>query len=324
MLDLVLYADNPAGAFSASLNASRPTGGTEIHMAQLADGFAEAGVDVRGISDLPPGAEGGFFQRPPLRPEMPCHFADRYQPTTSKVLITAGLTRPPAWIEADRHVILWTHDPTPNLGLLEGQGLRWSEFVCVSEWQASRFPRGWRTRVVDPIVADWIYELPKLLSKPGKYVCVSAWWKGTRQTLEAWAQLRPPGATLHVGSPYSHPTDARAMVERTPGCRWLELATPRAVVEAMRDAEAVFRVVTAPETFGVTDVIAQILGCRIHAWAPNGPGGALEALREPHGYAPSLQEFAQGLASPETTASGGRLDLRARDIIPEWRAFLDV
>lgn len=316
MYDVLLYADDPAGAFSPSLNASRPTGGTEIHLVQLAEGLGRTGLLVIGVSEIPKDetTEYAVYCHPPRM-----EWLARWR---TKILITAGLTKPPEWVKADRHLVLWTHDAPHNLPHLEAAGLRWSEFICVSHWQASRFPRGWKTRIIPPIIDDWIYDLPPVTKRRGKYVCLSAWWKGTRQTLELWPQVHPAGAELVVGSPYSHPPEAREMVERTPGCRWVELPTPRAVVEEMRDAEGVFRVATAPETFGITDVIAQILGCRIHAFAPSGFGGAEEALAEPIGYASNIETFLAELTKPADRCCV--LDLRASKIIPRWRRLLDL
>ena len=330
MFDVVLFADNVEGAFSPQHNASKPTGGTEVHMVQLEEGLAASGLRVCGVSPLrdgdreapaEPAATKGSVYVPIEAAADP-----KWAPLASRALITAGLTKPPAWLKTDRHVILWTHDPGHNVPHLEAAGLRWSEFVCVSQWQADRFPRGWKTRVIPPIVDDAVYSLPAVEKAPGKFVCVSAWWKGTQQTLEAWSQIRPPGAELHIGSPYSHPPNARSIVERVPGCVWVELASPRAVVEAMRDAAGVFRVCMQPETFGVTDVIAQILGCRVHILAPNGLGGAAEALCAPHCATENVEQFALQVRTPPEPETIGNvfLDLRASNVIPLWRKLLDL
>ncbi len=315
--DVVLYADDPAGAFSPTLNASRPTGGTEVHMVQLAEGLAQMGYHV--LATSPIGDEYAMHEA-----ESPAYLpSSRIVSWTSRALITAGLTKRPPWLETDRHVILWTHEPGHNLPHLEAAGLRWSEFVCVSHWQALRFPRGWKTRVIPPIIDDWIYALPPVEKNPRKWVSLSAAWKGLQQTLEAWTQIRPPGAELHVGSPYSHGPEARQMVERTPGCVWVPLDSPRAVVEAMRDAAAVFRVVMAPETFGVTDAIAQILNCRIHAYCPNGLGGMAEALLDLRYVTTDVSAFAEGVKSPGE-APIAFYNFRASRIIPMWRKLLDL
>lgn len=312
--DVTVYdASGPAGAFSPSHNASKPTGGTEVHAVQLCEGLASAGFEVRGISEIPKGDRGMCGK---------AVYLDRgFAPDTTRALVTIGLTRIPEHIATDRHTVLWTHDPPHNVPFLIEAGLRWSEFVCVSEWQAARFPRGWKTRVVPPMIDDWIYNLPPVEKDPGKFICVSAWWKGTVQTLQAWKQLRHPGQQLYVGSPYSHPPDAQAIVERA-GCVWVDLTSPRAVVEAMRDAAGVFRVVTAAETFGVTDAIAQILGCRVHAWAVGGLGGMPEALN-PGWHTENGDEFStefkkMSLSPPRGGCEIKGRDFRAEKIIPRW------
>jgi hypothetical protein len=325
VIDVIVYAEDPAGAFSPTLNASKPTGGSEIHAVQLCEGLWGQGRDVFGVSHIDEASEvigggGAFYVRPPR--------TDIRQ-DASRALVTMGLSHVPTWANTDRHWVLFNHDPVHNIPHLGH--LRWSEFICVSHWQASRFPFGWKTRVIAPIVDDWIYDLPKVEKDPAKFVCVSGWWKGTPDTLRAWeeARLYEHGATLHVGSPYSHPANARDIVSRTPGTAWVDLNSPRAVVEAMRDAAAVFRVVTAPETYGVTDVIAQIVGCRVHAYVPNGAGGMLEALAEPHWVTGDLAKFIgdarrEYLAPQRPAARINARDLRARHIIPTWEGVLGL
>jgi hypothetical protein len=320
--DVVVYAGDEAGAFAPAYNASKPTGGSEVHAVQLCEGLGAEGLRVVGVSPIP-------------SPEVSAHA--RYLPDGQsalvhdcRALITMGLSPPPRSQRPDRHVVLFTHDAPHNVPHLEAAGLRWSEFVCVSQWQASRFPRGWKTRVIPPIVDDAVYSLPAVEKDPKKFVCVSAWWKGTQQTLEAWSQIRPPGAELHIGSPYSHPPNARSIVERVPGCVWIEPKSPRDVIEAMRPAIGVFRVCMQPETFGITDVIGQIVGCRIHALCPNGLGGMSEALHDPSPWVTTdgeqfAREFHKAFHAPPLAGYEIRgRDLRASRIIPMWRELLDL
>lgn len=314
-VDVVVYDNSGvAGAFGHKHNASKPTGGTEVHLAQLCEGFGRAGLSAVGFSAVP---EVDGVYRP--------HDDD---PISCRALITCGLSKLPANVTTDRHVVLWTHTAAQNIPHIPH--LRWSEMVCVSQWQANGFPFGWKTHVIHPIVSDAVYELPPVEKDPDKFVCVSAHWKGGRETLQAWEQLRPsPSARLHIGSPYSHPPDFRDHVERTPGCVWVDLASPQSVVEAMRDAAGVFRVVTAPETFGVVDVIAQVVGTRVHAWCPNGLGGMAEALKPSPWVTTDGNAFATEFhkayrTPPKWGFEVSGKDFRAERIIPQWVELLEL
>jgi hypothetical protein len=317
--DVIVYAGDPAGAFAPALNASKPTGGTEIHAVQLCEGLAAAGFKVMGMSYVPAESHGAIY----------CALPSPDERIECRALITIGLTPPPATIVPDRHVVLWTHDPPHNAAPLEAAGLRWSSFVCVSQWQANRFPRGWRRTVIPPIIDDWIYDLPQVERDPNKFVCVSAAWKGATQTLHLWTQMRQPGMTLHIGSPYSHDAGFRAMVERTPQTKYLELDSPRAVVEAMRGAAGSFRMCVNPETYGISDVIMQILGGRTHVYCPSDMGGLAESLMPnpwaTNDFAKFEHEFYAAHRSPpkEGFAISGR-NLRSETIVPLWQRILGL
>jgi hypothetical protein len=320
--DVILYADDPLGAFAPDFNASKPTGGTEVHMVQLAEGLAAEGFAVVAYSAIPARETHGAEYRPPSSGITP----------RCRALVTAGLSQVPNWIRTDRHAILWTHDPPHNVPFLVERGLRWNKYVCVSEWQRARFPFGWDTAAIPSMIDPWIYDLPPVPKDPKKFVCVSAWWKGTMDTLVAWEMNHPAGATLYVGSPYSHPPSARAMVERTPGCRWVELPSPRAVVEMLRDAAGVYRVCAAPETFGVTDAIAQILGCRVHVFCNGDPGALPDTLGAWHYVTNNLDQFhREFLASyhapplePSFDHQRHLRDYRPKKIIPQWMKLLGL
>ena len=309
---LLMDTNGPPGGFAPLHNASKPTGGTEIHLTQLAEAFARAGFSTLAVSDIPKAEQHGA----------------RYVPRreTSRLrcraLISCGVGPLPIGVTTDRAVVLFTHAIGRNVPHI--QHLRYSDIICVSKWQASEAPFAWRVHPIRPIIDDVIYDLPKVEKDPNKFVCFSAWWKGGAETLVVWEQIqRKPGQTLYVGSPYSQGTDLQARVERVPGCIYVPLENPRAVVEAMRDAAGVFRVSTTPETFGVTDAIAQLLGCRIHHWACGGVGGANEALGGEYVTA-DRAEFTRDFVTP-SVSHGTDLDraarmpnMRADVVIKEW------
>jgi hypothetical protein len=318
--DVIVYDNSgPPGAFGRLHNASKPTGGTEVHAVQLCEGLVGAGLGVVGVSALPVGEISNAHAA----------YVQSVKDPSCRALVTVGLTPVPP-IPTDRHVVLWTHDPPHNVPHLEQRMLRWSEFVCVSHWQANRFPRGWKTRVIPAMIDDWIYDLPRVEKDPMRFVCVSAWWKGSLETLRAWEEIAPRGARLEMGSPYSHPPNAREIVERVRGCSWIDLANPRAVVEAMRSAAGVFRVIRAPETFGATDAIAQVLGCRVHALTLGDPGALPEVLAPSPGWVTSdaskfAHEFrASVLAPPRAGYMIEGRNYRAARVIPMWKEALDL
>ena len=318
--DVIVYDGNgPAGAFSYARNKMRPTGGTEVHLVQLCEGIAGYAMHTAGISSIE-NAEvpdiGGFPRY------FPVGHVDA--PTETRALVTCGLKGlPPEGLTTDKHVILWTHDPAHNIPHI--QHMRGYNFVCVSHWQANRFPKGWRRAVIPPMIDHWVYQLPKVEKDPNKYVCVSAYWKGTLETMTLWPQVAPPGATLYVGSPYSHPPHFKELVERTPRCKFISLENPGAIVHSMRDAAGTFRVCTQPETFGVTDAIAQVLGCRTHVFCTSDVGGLAESLEPTGCVTTDFQQFTRRLHETHGKPFvGSHKDFRPRKILPQWMDLLDL
>lgn len=240
-----------------------------------------------------------------------------------RALVTCNIGPMPGYITCDRHVRLFTHLPDINRPFI--QHLRFFDIVAVSRFQRNLFPYGWRVTNIPPIIDDWIFDLPPVAKDPNKYVSFSAAWKGLYEALVIWDQMRKPDQRLHVGSPYSHGPDLQRRVESSPGCVYEPMANSREMIEKMRDAAGVFRFVGTPETFGVTDLIAKILGCRIHALHGGGIGAAREALGMDCNVVDSREEFTRNWNTPPAHYEPEPArDLRARNVIPQWVKILDL
>jgi hypothetical protein len=316
--DVVIY-DEHCG-WSPSLNASKGTGGYEVHMVQIASWLAAMGlrVVVFGHNDC--------ARMEHALPEHGVIYLDSRitngDPWSCAALITCRASSVPTWVTAQRTVTASVDDPRPcpeRFAHLRGR----STLVCVSEWQAGLFrDLGHECVVIPPPIWDETYRVAEHLDGKvwGRHVCLSAWNKGTQETLDAWRRLpkRPSDWQLLVGSPYSHPPDAAERCCEV-GAVWLGTLTPDQVTAWMVSAEAVFRVNVAPETFGVTDAIAEVLGCRVHCLCTNGVGAIDEVLESP--YVTSLPyAFRHGVLNsrPYRTSK----DFRVSTIMPRWLPVL--
>lgn len=275
MIDLILYNDRTAFAPSV-LGSGVPVGGFEVACEQIASGVAAGGRSVVVLG--PPGQPGVVGD---------VEYVDALYASggtlNCRALLTARACPIPPWIKADRTFTTCVDDPRgepESFAHLKGR----TTIVCLSEWQAGLYRELGHERVIviPSMIADDVYSYRACEKVAGRFVCVNAWNKGTDATLKMWASLRKrlPGCELHVGSPYSHPPDA---AERCvwAGAKWIGQLTPGAVVSALSTAEAVFRVCTAPETFGVADAIAEVVGARVHALFTNGMGASADVLSSP-------------------------------------------
>lgn len=315
--DVVMYDEN--FGWGPSFNASRPIGGWEVHCVQIATALAARGFKVVAMN---PGA-------PCAREEDGVAYGPHAYPTTidCRALILGRHSRVPDFIKADRTFTSAVDDPRfcdEKYDHLVGR----STIVCLSEWQAGLYrAKGHEAIVVPSMIDDDVYRA-RAHARMGGFICVNAWNKGTEATLALWARMKAARprwkATLRVGSPYSHPSDAEARAKcEAAGAEWIGTLKPREVVEALVTAEAVFRVNDRhPETFGVCDAIAEVVGTRVHVLHTGEMGAARDTLVSPY-LTRDLKEFEDGVMFPFLDYPPAR-DYRVSTIMPRWMAVLGL
>jgi hypothetical protein len=327
MIDLVIYNDRTAFAPSVLHSGAVQVGGFEVACEQIASGIAGTGRDVQVLSPHGSGSISAVVERGVYywnARDLESAW-DRDVKLECRALLTARACPIPDWIKADRTFTTCVDDPrgdwSKTFDHLKGR----TTIVALSEWQAQLYRDLGHERVIviPSMIADDYASYAKCEKVPGRYVCLNAWNKGTMQTMAAWAKIRRllKGCTLSVGSPYSHPEDA---AERCAfmGVRWLGTLSPLAVVDALSTAEAVFRVCVAPETFGVADAIAELVGARVHCWCQNGAGAAPDVLSSP--IALDEEGFRQDVMRWKGTMQRGapKGDYRVSTVIKRWEEVL--
>lgn len=311
--DVIIW-DTNAG-WSPSLNSSKGTGGFEVYMVQIASWLAKQHYSVVAFQHGE-GVEDGVVyldSRFPSSEQWVC-----------RCLIICRSSPLPTNVLAERTIAVQANDPRADPG-------RWTHLksvpmVCVSQWQAGLFlDLGHEVVAVIPAaIDDDVYDAPPPAKHRGRFVCLSAWNKGTPETLEAWSRLREklPGCQLLIGSPYSHPDDAEDRC-RAAGARWIGTLTPLAVRCELAVAEAVWRVCVAPETFGVTDALAEALGCKVYMRCCNGLGASGEVLGS-QGVVESEEYFfartIDGIGCKHRPPGHDRY--RVSRIMPQWLSVL--
>jgi hypothetical protein len=301
--DVVFYDDR--GGFSPSFLRERQVGGSEHHQNQLAAFLASRGMEVAVYHRGPPSREDGVDYHP----------FDVQIPRRAKNLIVIGCaTIPP--IDCERVWGFQVIDPRPCGGLFDHYRAANATMVCVSEWQASLFrDMGFRaTSIPVPIPDEW-YGMARD-PVPGRFVCVSSWNKGAQATIDAWDNS---WGELAVGSPYSQPADAEDICRRK-GVTWLGSLIPRERwIAALASGEAVARVCTIAETFGVVDVAARAMGMPAYTYC----AGDVGALEEVGSHLFSMEGWGTAIRDRwKLTSSRDVNDFRASRVLPKWLELL--
>lgn len=307
--DVIIYDEHQS--WSPSLLASgrngQGVGGWECMMVQLAEGLARAGLSV--LTMNPDGWHSVIEDGRWARLDIGLH-------QTAQALLTGRHSGFPAWASVAQSFTACVDDPTHALRDYDHLRGR-STLIHLSEWQRSLYVGHERGIVIPSMINDWIYGLPRV-PKSG-YVCVSAWNKGTDATLKLWGELGIDG-TLSVGTPYGAPPDAYERCAAV-GARWLGQLTPREIVHALNKAEAVFRVCERPETFGVTDAIAEVVGTRVNVLCTNGVGAAREVLSGAAIVTEDADSFARCIRAWHGkwgSSLTNFTDRRVSTLIPRW------
>jgi hypothetical protein len=175
-------------------------------------------------------------------------------------------------------LLVQVHDAptTPDLNLigayLERLG---ATLVCVSDYQRSLYPEGWKARLIYPILHDLPAPIPK---DETMFLYASAACKGWPETLSMWQAFRRMypklrDARLHViESGYDEPLRVS-----DPSVVYLGKLADNDLLTYLNLAAAIFYVNTMVEMFPVPVALARYMGARIHALCLNGVGGMAEA-----------------------------------------------
>ena len=192
MTSILIY-DEHCG-WSPSLNASKGTGGTEVHLVQVATWLAGRGYDVVAACHDGGGVEAGVRYIDTKESNV-CEHERVY---AADYILSVRKSHHPDGVHARRgRFTLVTDDPRPDpdaYSHLLGRSI----MVCVSEWQAGLYRAiGHKCVVIPAMIDDDTCSIPHNYV-PGRFACLSAWNKGTDETLRAWSCLSPlmPGKTL--------------------------------------------------------------------------------------------------------------------------------
>lgn len=314
----VIFYDRVGVACTGATPRERGLGGSEHQILLLAEALARGGKRVLVLNATrEPASEAGVEYRN--------HGMAAASDLECEALVVCRYSPIPP-IRAQKTVVAASDIPYRAYDHLAPlfMGARDATLVAVSQWQATHFPRTWRTVVIPNFLPDEIYARPPAPpAHPRRFVYASAALKGLNETLEAWRALRPEGGELLVCSPGYDASSVDARDVAGMGARWLGSLPFHEVVELIADSAGLFYVNVFPETFCIVAALAEALGRRTHILCLEGRAGLETTVRSPlvtTERARFEEDFRAALEKGGPV--GERHDFSASAVVPLWRELL--
>ncbi len=316
--DLVLF--DPCGVpYTGTTFRHGGLGGSEFEAVLLAEGLAEKGFKVAVLNSFKfPTHENGVDYWP--------HDILHTKTVKCKTLLMLRSFEVPYTKIEYENVRVWLTD-LPNENTI-AQMSPWAMpgrpggVVCVSNWQRSLLPATWNTTTIYNMLPDWVYDLPAKTKTPGKNIYASAAVKGLDQTIDFWKELKKNYFLKKSELFVCHPGYDAIDVEKLKANKinFLGSLNFAQLVEELRTSQHMFFVNTMPETFGISPVLAEVLGVTPQVMYLQHSGALTEVLSNHQRVTSNADVFQQQVFDnaknpPELKPAK---DYRVSSILPKW------
>lgn len=311
--DVILY-DSVGSPFLGSFVRDMGMGGSEFEQVLLLEGLAAQGLRVLSLNNIPvPAHQNGV-----------CYYPIdtlKIRPMKCKTLIVERSSQIPASIDYEK-IIVWAtdipgHAYNHHAGILRQPN---AKLVAVSDWHKSLFPELWNKTTIYNMIPDWVYD-QKSAKNSNQWIYTSAALKGLNETLEAYRELKKnyffKKTEFLILSPGYDSPDMEALKKSKVAFGG---SIPfQDVVFNTAKAHTMMYVNKMPETFGISVVMAEILGTIPHVLCLNGPGALKEVCNTPY-ITDNFQDFQKNLieTTKGSTPSIVAKDFRVSTILPQW------
>lgn len=202
-----------------------------------------------------------------------------------------------------------------------------AELICVSKWQSDLHGDD-HPQFIHNMLPDWVYDLkPNRNTKANSFIYASAAMKGLTPTLQYFSSMRKTkefkNATLTVLNPgYDLPGGIE--VE---GVSFKGALPFRAVVEEMQAHRSMLMVSVFCETFGIVQVLAELLGLNLFIHQSQGRDALSEVCNSPTVTADGAR-FNATIAlygqDPQKFRPVVAKDFRVSSLIGYWESLLGL
>lgn len=314
----VIHLDSVGMPFTGSTPRHQGLGGSEFEAVLLLETLAQKGLNVISFNKTPfPAHQYGVYYYP----------LDtlKIQKFKCKTLIVERMSNIPHEVIDFEKLIIWATDvPGDSYNLHEPWFKIGSDttLVAVSQWHTSLFPSHWNKTHIYNMIPDWVYDI-KSAKDNNLFIYASAAQKGLAQTVDCFKELKKnyffKKHELIVLNPGYDDPQAEALKKNK--IQFAGSLPFKEVVQNLAKCGSMLYIDTFPETFGISPVMAEILGCNTFIFCPNGFGALKETMNsnlidnEQNRFFNNLLEFGK---NPKSIIKPTPKDYRISTIIPQW------
>lgn len=314
----VIHYDSVGTPFMGTSPRHHGLGGSEFEAVLLLENLAKHNLDVISFNNTPVAAFQHGVHYFPLE-------TLQYQKFKCKTLIVERSSLIPNNLIEFEKLIIWATDIPGDAYKHLDQWLapqHNTTLIAVSKWHASLFPENWKKGYIYNMIPDWVYDF-KASKDNNLFIYASAAQKGLLPTVECFKELKKnyffkKSELLSLSPGYDDP---QAEFLKKNKVQFVGSVPFNEVVKHIARCGSLLYVNTFPETFGISPVLAEVLGCNTFVFCPNGFGALKETMNSPlvegqqQAFFNRIMEFGK---NPKSMPKVSPKDYKVSTIMPQW------
>jgi hypothetical protein len=265
----VIFFDSIGGAYSGQTVSEKGMGGSEFQIVLLAEELAKLGKRVVCFngSEKPIVFNGVLYTN-----------YNNYNNWKCSNLIIVRFSSVPKI--PHKKAFVWATDlnGAHYLHLYDILEQKKASLVCLSNFQSDLFPERFDKHVINFMIPDWVYDLPRV-AKDKYYIYCSSIMKGLNHTIEHWNFIQKRGLVddheLKICLP-GYDTPDRFNLDKDNGISYIGSLPFNDVVATLNRSKGVFYVNAVQETFCLSVALARALRIPTYVYCLNGFGSLKE------------------------------------------------
>lgn len=305
----IIFFDSIGGEYSGLTVSEKGMGGSEFQIVLLAEELAKLGKRVVCFN--------GSANQKLIKGVLYANFNDYSNWKCSNLIIVRFSSVPKI---PHKKAFVWATDlnGAHYLHLYDILEQQKASLVCLSDFQSNLFSDAFNKHVINFMIPDWVYDLPRVV-KDKSYVYCSSIMKGLNHTIEHWNFIKKRGMLedheLKICLP-GYDTPERFGLNSSNGISYLGSLPFHDVVETLRRSKGIFYVNAVQETFCLSVAIARALKIPAFVYCLNG-FGSLKEIDEGRFVTDKQDEFIEFFPNEVFTESPSKTYFPKR-LVGEW------
>ncbi len=315
----VILLDTVGMPFIGSTAIYNGMGGSEFEQILLLEELVKNGKNVMSINNTPVASyENGVHYYPKE--------VLKIQNFKCKTLILERTTPVPTNIEFEK-ILIWATDIPNDTYSVHGQWFNnpKATLITVSDWHGSLFANVHNKKTIYNMIPDSVYDM-KLAKNFNKFIYTSAAQKGLTPTVDWFKEIKKnyffKKTELLVLNPGYDQVDIELLKKNK--INFGGTLPFNYVLMETASSGVLFYVNAMPETFGISVVLAEILGCAPFVLCLNGYGALKEVCNSPY-ITDNTEEFQKNLIEFTKKQNSYKIsakDFRSTTIIKDWLSIV--